>query len=126
MRRKFDKEKVRQEILAKNKPWMPPKDDRAPRVGWAPGGYLCECSKCHIRFIGDKRATMCADCAYRITDEEIANASVVDGPIQVHIPGWRDMPKETQDALVKMFQIIADNYAKGINPAIYPRNHRPN
>lgn len=35
-------------------------------------------------------------------------------PVEVHIRGWREMPKETQDALVQMFTIIADRAAKGL------------
>lgn len=52
-------------------------DDRPKRLGWAPGSYL---SKCHSddcklpdrMFTGDKRAIMCADCAYAVTDEDLA------------------------------------------------------
>ncbi|WP_315729775.1 hypothetical protein [Bradyrhizobium sp. SZCCHNRI2010] len=51
-------------------------DIRAPRLGWAPGKYLCQCrgdgcrSKAVIDrlFSGDKRAWMCADCAYAAPD----------------------------------------------------------
>jgi hypothetical protein len=32
--------------------------------GWASGDYLCQCRKCQDRFMGDKRASVCADCAY--------------------------------------------------------------
>ncbi|ARQ95315.1 hypothetical protein [Bradyrhizobium phage BDU-MI-1] len=49
-------------------------DMRPQRYGWAPGGYLCNChgegcakkSKQDRLFIGDKRATLCADCAYEL------------------------------------------------------------
>ncbi len=41
-----------------------PEDDRPQRLGWAPGGYVCMCSRCGRGFIGDKRAVNCADCAY--------------------------------------------------------------
>jgi hypothetical protein len=42
------------------------KEDSRPRRGWwAPGGYLRECVKCNERFVGDKRAGWCADCAYK-------------------------------------------------------------
>lgn len=43
---------------------MKPADDRSPKGGWAPGGYMCLCSECDEHFIGDKRAYKCADCAY--------------------------------------------------------------
>lgn len=41
-----------------------PLDKRKPRGGYAPGEYLCTCSKCECGFTGDKRAHECADCAY--------------------------------------------------------------
>jgi len=40
------------------------RDERPPKDMWAPGMYCGECSKCSKRFIGDKRATTCAPCAY--------------------------------------------------------------
>jgi hypothetical protein len=51
---------------------------RPQRHGWAPGGYLCKCHGAGCKdksfedaqFIGDKRATMCADCAYALPDPE--------------------------------------------------------
>lgn len=49
-------------------------DKRPQRYGWAPGKYMCRChgDGCAKKpeddriFIGDKRATMCADCAYAL------------------------------------------------------------
>ena len=44
--------------------WMPKQDDR-PQLGWwAPGEYINLCRRCNEYFIGDKRAGICADCAY--------------------------------------------------------------
>lgn len=43
-------------------------DQRPKRLSWAPGGYSCECFECNRRFIGDKRAMLCAPCAY-MSDE---------------------------------------------------------
>lgn len=44
---------------------QPPKEDSRPkRRGWAPGNYGNTCLTCEHRFIGDKRATHCAECAY--------------------------------------------------------------
>lgn len=39
-------------------------DPRPPFGMWAPGNYLHNCVQCKKPFIGDKRATSCADCAY--------------------------------------------------------------
>lgn len=41
-------------------------DKRPKKAGWAPGNYTCKCCVCSIEFIGYKRASMCADCAYRM------------------------------------------------------------
>jgi hypothetical protein len=53
------------------------KDDKRPqRFGWAPGGYLNHCHGAGCKeledktFIGDKRAVICADCAYALPDPE--------------------------------------------------------
>lgn len=43
-------------------------DSRPQRFGWAPGSYISECVDCHAHFIGDKRAVLCADCAYAMPD----------------------------------------------------------
>lgn len=44
---------------------IPKEDNRPKRYLWAPGDYYCECFHCKELFIGDKRATTCADCAYK-------------------------------------------------------------
>ena len=44
-------------ILGKESP-------KPKKGGWATGKYSVICSKCKERFIGDKRARECADCAY--------------------------------------------------------------
>jgi len=41
-------------------------DKRPPKFGWAAGMYTQHCYQCKKEFIGDKRASMCADCAYSI------------------------------------------------------------
>lgn len=41
-----------------------PDDSRPKRFGWAPGEYTNQCFSCKWHFIGDKRAYMCAECAY--------------------------------------------------------------
>ena len=44
--------------------WCPKQDYSPARGGWAPGEYICQCRRCKSYFIGDKRASLCADCAY--------------------------------------------------------------
>jgi hypothetical protein len=57
-------------------------DVRAKRNGWAPGDYLCACQSCGCRFIGDKRARQCADCAYAI--EESLHDAIKEEPMSKH------------------------------------------
>lgn len=40
------------------------RDLRPAKGGWAPGLYICLCSKCQNQFFGEKRAYRCADCEY--------------------------------------------------------------
>lgn len=47
---------------------FPECDPRPKRHGWAPGDYHCSCYDCKDRFIGDKRAILCAPCAYMRPD----------------------------------------------------------
>ncbi len=46
-------------------------DNRPKKNGWAPGGYTGACMECGERFIGDKRARECADCAYKEHSAEL-------------------------------------------------------
>lgn len=50
------------------------KDDQRPALvskGWAPGDYFCKCFECKSQFLGDKRATRCADCAYAAAEADM-------------------------------------------------------
>jgi hypothetical protein len=57
-------------------------DQRPKRYGWAPGSYLNHCHGIGCKdledstFIGDKRAIMCADCAYALPDEQDKEGTV--------------------------------------------------
>lgn len=44
-------------------------DNRERFLGWCPGEYIGKCNKCSCTFIGDKRSTTCADCAYAVVPE---------------------------------------------------------
>lgn len=52
-------------------------DVRPPRGWWAPGKYLGKCRACSSTFIGDKRAGVCADCAYAAPDAPPAVSSAI-------------------------------------------------
>ena len=57
-------------------PWAAPTerafkfDERPQRNLWAPGSYYATCCICGERFLGDKRAVDCADCAYAQPDTQ--------------------------------------------------------
>lgn len=40
------------------------RDQRPQCYAWAPGACGHTCSECDEKFLGDKRASMCAPCAY--------------------------------------------------------------
>jgi hypothetical protein len=51
---------------------LPTTEDKRPqRYGWAPGSYICRCHDCKEQFIGDKRAILCAPCAYMRPDPDV-------------------------------------------------------
>jgi hypothetical protein len=45
--------------------WAAKEDDRPQKGWWAPGSYINQCRRCYEYFVGDKRAGICADCAYQ-------------------------------------------------------------
>lgn len=47
-------------------------DIRPQKGAWAPGDYIYKCCHCGKRFIGDKRAVVCAPCAYNDDEGELA------------------------------------------------------
>lgn len=48
----------------------PVADTRPRKDAWAPGNYTNECRECKTIFLGDKRARLCADCAYSGVSDE--------------------------------------------------------
>ena len=61
--------------------WDNMKLDKRPKKNyWAPGDYTGRCVDCGCWFMGDKRATQCADCAYSIEEE------LVEAPFDWNIP----------------------------------------
>lgn len=66
-------------------------DSRPPRYSWAPGEYLCTCFSCQEYFAGDKRAGLCADCAYALPDPEPFNAAEMESTLteaEYHLGRW--------------------------------------
>lgn len=59
---------------------QPKRDDRPPKGGWAPGNYWNRCADCGEHFVGDKRAIICADCAYHPTPKPQQHTA--------HIAAW--------------------------------------
>lgn len=80
-------------------------DQRPQRFAWAPGNYSCKCWTCGKAFIGDKRAALCAPCAYN--DAGVAQAVT---RAETEIARWTriavdaDECRETAEARVKEVQ----------------------
>ena len=56
-----------------------PMDPRPELGGWVPGaGYTCQCWYCDCLFTGAKKASICADCAYRHRDEMKAEGGLYE------------------------------------------------
>lgn len=72
-------------------------DQRPQRFGWAPGGYLNHCHGAGCKdledktFIGDKRAVICADCAYALPDPEPKKPLAADVLRQRIVELWRQI-----------------------------------
>lgn len=99
-------------------------DERPKKHGWAPGEYTCKCSVCACDFVGDKRASMCADCAYSPEiearqakkDKEALKKKV----ISLHL----NNPKLSDEALGKHFGIsgpTAAKYVREYHKLVKPR-----
>lgn len=61
-------------------------DNRPQLLGWAPGEYLCNCLQCDDQFIGDKRAAMCADCAYLMPEPKETDEKPLPCPFCGDLP----------------------------------------
>ena len=99
-------------------------DERPKKYGWAPGNYTCKCCECDCDFIGDKRAVMCADCAYsKKTEKEEkkkAKAKLKEDVIRLH----KANPKLNDTRLGNHFGIspaTAAKYVKEYQQYIKPQ-----
>ena len=94
------------------------KIDQRPKLGrWAPGEYNGTCKRCNNEFIGDKRALICADCAY--TYEERPHWTVCYNIAGKWIgTGWEffDLQEEAKVCYEKQIEI-------GNCPVMRPYNH---
>lgn len=87
----------------------PKQDARPQRGGWAPGGYMCRCAVCSSRFIGDKRARTCADCAYSQPDPRpAALETLVDVVAQIEneLPAIRNLLTDALATLRDMMGLV--------------------
>jgi hypothetical protein len=67
------------------------KRDGRPAIlekGWAPGWYHNTCLLCREDFLGDKRATCCADCAYTVLPELYTAEEIQRPPKKDYRWGW--------------------------------------
>lgn len=112
------------------------KDDKRPFVegkGWAPGSYTCVCGKCKASFMGEKRATECADCAYgtppAISKEKWnALSHRTKGVCFNNYRGWPDVPAllPHQRAIIKVHYEDArcSHWIVWDGSYVYDSNHR--
>lgn len=76
---------------------MKPYDPRPQRFGWAPGTYLNTCRECKQSFEGDKRASMCADCAYSITPEYIERPELTKNEGECNVKDHATLLRENEE-----------------------------
>ncbi len=63
------------------------KRDKRPKNGaWAAGSYASKCVYCNSAFLGDKRAAMCAPCAY----QDVIKTEIDDMPDKVFLINMAD------------------------------------
>ena len=79
-------------------PGFKPCDSRPKRGGWAPGSYCRKCDQCGEGFVGDKRASICADCAYVTETTEFRR---IHGAIKSAIDAHGPITKQTAASAAK-------------------------
>jgi len=121
-------------------------DDREQKGMWAPGDYCCVCSQCKDKYYGDKRSTVCADCAYKeqpVEECEDYLPPCLHNPSEdvcVHEPpqacndcaayGY-EFPKERQEAQAerpaeRILRQVEDAHANAANSTLgFPRDPQP-
>lgn len=92
---------------------MKGEDARAPRGGWAPGGYIRTCKACQIRFTGDKRAWTCADCAYAEASSPGAPPMTADLTMSM-FANKEELRKAREEAMTT--DLLSDEIARLIEP----------
>jgi len=50
-------------------------------LAFATGAYNCTCSICGIKFIGDKRAVQCLECAIKLVEEKLTSTNTTKATI---------------------------------------------
>lgn len=79
-------------------------DDRPQRGMWAQGDYCCVCSQCGDKYYGDKRSTVCADCAYKDHPTERKPIEPFDElPLTLH--NIRDKINEIIDRITRIQEV---------------------
>lgn len=93
--------------------WILHNDKRPQRGAWAPGGYACHCVKCYSSYSGDKRSTMCADCAYSMPDEKAVSTSEFGGSEPLGIDYYKAKLEEARERVKKLEGVILELTAAG-------------
>lgn len=93
--------------------WILHEDKRPQRGCWAPGGYACHCVKCFCAYSGDKRSTMCADCAYAMPEEKAVSTSEFGGSEPLGIDYYKAKLEEARDRIKQLDKPITGETSDG-------------
>lgn len=100
-------------------------DDKRPQRGaWAPGGYSCHCLKCFCAYLGDKRSTMCAECAYAAPEENTASVSEFGGTEPLGIDYFKAQLESARERIKQLEKPITGETSDGYHTFSELYEHR--
>jgi hypothetical protein len=102
-------------------------DSRPMRYSWAPGGYIHNCPTCKENFVGDKRAQICADCAYALPDPTPQQNQEAKGKWRItDIPSCKTNPIWIgHDNCMSVAAVYGEEYAQQIIDSLNAASHKP-
>ena len=105
--------------------WILHDDKRPQRGDWAPGGYACHCVKCCCAYSGDKRSTMCADCAYAMPEEKAVSTSEFGGSEPLTIEYYKAQLEKANERIKQLDKPITGETSDGYHTfnELYEHRH---
>lgn len=104
--------------------WILADDKRLQRGAWAPGGYACRCVKCSCSYSGDKRSTMCAECAYAAPEENTASVSEFGGTEPLGIDYFKAQLESARERIKQLEKPITGETSDGYHTFSELYEHR--